>query len=122
MRYNYPRHITYKCGHSADVVLSAYNEMDAGRQAGNLRQVLCSECSERKARRREELRTEAERLGFPHIAGTPAQVPWAMEIRSRVYRFLSRRDGEAAAREFCSVSRSAKWWIDQRKMTDKTGD
>lgn len=72
----------------------------------------------------------SDRRGLPPLAGSPAQIQWAEQIRERLIRGLERHiaSGEGAVRtagfqstrDWMLTHTEARWWIDNRDKKPTT--
>lgn len=114
--YNYPHHITYRCNHSADLQIPARYKAEAQEMAHRLRQDDCPACLAAKDEKEAQVNSAATTAGLPGLSGSPQQITWAMQIRQRIYSYLTKATSSEIALAVCSRQTSAKFWIESKSV------
>lgn len=106
-KYDYPKSITFKCGHREDVTIRARYKGEADEFAMNMRSADCKECSEKKRAEEQKIAEKTAALGLPPLTGSHKQVTWANRIRVKKLEELLK---------MTSSITDASWWIEQRTI------
>ena len=104
--------ITHRCGHEEELEVTYHGNRDLKTYLWQQSQSLCDECRQAQQAR------WASMIPQP-LAGTPKQITWATDIRTRVARDISVTPGISDGARNAAVAAlaaytDARWWIDHR--------
>jgi hypothetical protein len=113
--------IIHACGHEQGHYLTGYDSQQE-RKAKWLKTTTCRDCfvAEKRA---EEVAAAAlnsaavSHLVLPPLTGTDRQISWASTIRTKRLAALTNPNSDAESNACLRVT-DAKWWIDNRDLTD----